>query len=244
VADGIYSALSGAVAQERSLDIVANNVANSGTTGYRADRVAFEESLTRAQQTSQTPNSLRYVELAEVRFDDSQGALRETGNQLDCAIQGEGYFAVETPNGERYTRDGSFVTDAEGTLRTHDGHAVMGGEPGQPPTRITIPDGTAAVQIDRTGEIRADGVSVGRLRISAFDPQTLQKEGHTLFVASGAPRAAEGAEIEQGYLESANLNAVAGLNELISASRSFEAFQRVIQGFRSIDERSARDLGK
>jgi flagellar basal-body rod protein FlgG len=120
----------------------------------------------------------------------------------------------------------------------------MGGEPGQPPQRITIPAGTASVQIARSGEITADGVPVGRLRIAGFDRAQLQKEGHTLFVANGAPRAPENAEVVQGYLESANLNAVAGLNELISASRSFEAFQRVIQGFRSIDERSARDLGK
>lgn len=244
MADGIYSALSGAIAQERSLDIVANNVANSATTGYRADRVAFQETLSRAQSQSQTPNSLRYVEVSEVRFDDTQGALRQTGNQLDVAIQGDGYFAIETANGERYTRAGSFVTDAEGILRTHDGHAVMGGEPGQPPQRIVIPEGTADVQIAPTGEITADGQAVGRLRISSFERSQLQKEGHTLFVASGAPRPAENVEVVQGYLESANLNAVAGLNELISTSRSFEAFQRVIQGFRQIDERSARDLGK
>ena len=240
MSDGIYTALSGAVVQERALDIVANNVANATTTGFRADRVAFEEQLSRAVAGENGPERLRYVALAEVRMDDSAGSTERTGNPLDVALEGDGWFTVDAPQGERLTRAGSFVTDAEGVLMTRDGFPVVGTSPDR---RIVVPPDAQGLTIGRDGTIQTDEGELGQLLIRSFAPETLEKEGSTLVVAEGAGEASN-ASVIQGYLEGSNLNAVTGLHEMIQTTRSFEAFQRVIQTYRSLDERAARELGR
>jgi len=262
MSDGIYSALSGAIAQQRSLDVVANNVANANTVGFQADRVAFREALAgtggaaggpaaAAPGGGPPPNALRYVAVSEVARDTSAGSLRQTGNALDVALQGSGYFAIETPAGERYTRAGSFIADAQGIIRTRDGDAVVAdrpdeADPSAEPPRIRVPQGTREISIGADGTVSADGNAIGRFRIVAFaDERALTKQGQTLYATQGgaAPTRAEGVEVVQGAVEMANVNAVAGMNELITVSRSFEAFQKVIQAFRQLDERTARELG-
>ncbi len=245
MSDGIYSALSGAIAQQRSLDVVANNVANANTTGYRGDRVAFQEALVRSGAGGVAPDCLRFVGISQVRADTAQGALRQTGNPLDVALQGDGFFAVDTPNGERYTRAGAFVSDQTGMLQTMDGHAVLARQvEGEREARIRFPAGTREVVIATDGTVSADGAPVGRIRVVRFEqPNQLAKQGATLFVAGQAPPIADDqTQVVQGHLEGANVNAVAGLNELITVSRSFESFQRVIQAFRELDARTAREV--
>lgn len=244
MSDGIYAALSGAIAQQRSLDVVANNVANASTHGYRGDRVAFRQELANAGGNGPAPDALRYVSVSQVSTDATQGALQETGNTFDLALQGEGHFVVETPNGFRYTRAGSFTTDAEGVLRTQDGHRVMG-VPEDPariqPVEIRVPEGTVDVAVAADGTVRAGDGVLGQLRV--VDIQGGEKEGFTLFTARNA-EASTNTSVVQGYLESSNINAVAGLNELITVSRSFEAFQKVIETFAQMDARTARDIAK
>ncbi|MEM9188691.1 MAG: flagellar basal-body rod protein FlgF [Myxococcota bacterium] len=244
MSDGIYSALSGAVANQRSLEVVANNVANANTTGYRADRVSFTETVAQAQTESAAPEDLSYVALSQIRFDESTGSMEQTGNPLDVAIQGRAWLTVETPDGERYTRAGSLRTNAEGTLVTHEGLRVLdeSSQPGQP-VPIQIPPGGGEIRITENGEVHVGETQVGQLQLREFDRGQLEKQGLTLFTANGAGRPATDVAVLQGYLEGSNINAVAGLNELINTSRSFEAFQRVIQGFRDIDQRTARDIG-
>lgn len=252
MSDGIYSALSGAVAQQRSLDVVANNVANANTVGFRADRVAFDQALieqrgggnvplnTRNRDAQSPNNPLRFVTADRMQTDYSTGVMQQTGNPLDTAIQGDGFFSVRTPNGERFTRAGDFVRDAAGTIRTQNGFEVLGvnGEP------IRIPQNAREVEMSRDGIVSADGVAVGRFKLSSFeDPTALRKEGNTLFVGNAEAAQPSSAEIVQGYVESANVNAVSGLNELITVSRLFDTFQKVIQGFKDLDNRAARDLG-
>jgi flagellar basal-body rod protein FlgF len=247
MSDGIYSALSGAIAQERALAIVANNVANAGTTGFQADKAAFGEIVAKAQAAGTPPASLRYVEIDRISIDREAGSLQQTGNPFDVALQGEGYFAVQTPAGERYTRAGSFISDSEGVLRTHTGQVVLGegGPPTAPGAELVIPSGTKEVRIAQDGSVLADGQSVGKLKIVRFDAvDGLAKEGLTLLAAqNGAqPTAADGVSVSQGYLETSNVNAVAGMQDLITAGRSFEAFQKVIDAFRQIDQRTVRDV--
>jgi flagellar basal-body rod protein FlgF len=245
MSDGIYSATSGAISQQRSLEVVANNVANATAVGYRGDRTAFREALARAQGAAVPSKSMRYVTVSKVQTDASQGGLRQTGNPLDLALQGEGYFAIQTPQGERYTRNGSFVLDAGGIVRTHDGYAVLS-EAGDRPQPLTIPDRTATVEVSPDGTVAADGAQIGRLRIVDFDdPNMLIKEGNLLFTTPPemAPKATDRTEIAQGFLETANVNAISSVNELVTANRSFEAFQRVIRTFGQIDDRTARELG-
>lgn len=247
MADGIYTALSGAIAQQRSLDVVANNVANANTTGFRGDRVAFEQSLADAVGPTTGPDDTRYVAISSVRTDDSAGALEQTGGALDIAIQGDGFFQVRTPAGDRFTRAGNFVTDGDGVLRTNAGHAVLAPPPtpDEPPTEIVIPREATEVLIGADGMIEADGEEVGRIRVAHFErPDAVQKEGLTLFTSNATPSDEGSSTLVQGALERANVNAVAGMNELITVSRSYDAFQKVIQGFRQIDERTARELGR
>lgn len=240
---GIYSALSGAIAQQRALDVVANNVANVGTTGYRADRAVFEEALTAAEPDALGRSQLRFTAVGEISTVDSPGVLRQTDNSLDVALQGDGYFAVRTAAGERFTRAGAFVTDGDGTLRTLGGAAVLDTR-GRP---LSLPSEASQILIAPDGTISADGADLGGLRVVRFaTPDALSKEGGTLFAAREGTRALpvdDRTQVVQGHVELSNVNAVAGLNELITVSRSFEAFQKVIETFQRLDERAARDVG-
>ena len=253
MSDGIWAAVSGAVAQQRALDVTANNVANANTTGFRGDRVAFREALSQASgpangQEPAAPDALRFVNVSQVEASSEAGALRQTGGTFDIAIEGDGWFSVDTPNGERYTRAGQFTVDEQGVLRSGDGAPVLAwqGEPGGETQELRIPLGAAQITIGLNGTVSADGNEVGQLAIRRFEDDALTKEGDTRFVAEGTGAASEGrvseANVLQGYLESSNINAVAGMNELITVSRSFEAFQKIIDTFQQLDQRTARDL--
>jgi flagellar basal-body rod protein FlgF len=243
--DGIYAALSGAVAAERALDVVANNVANVGTSGFRAQRATFRESLSSA--TSAAPRSLRYTELDETRLDRTTGPLRATGNALDLAIAGDAYFVVDGPSGPRFTRDGSFLIGADGVLRTSRGLPVRAEGPldGTPRSLVVTP-GTTQVSVGPDGTLSTGDAILGRLAVVRVDDQELRPEGGALFAARRPQAAvpATGVEILSGVVEGANVAPITGMNELIVSSRTFEAFQRAIQTFRGIDERTARDLAR
>ncbi|MFT5353266.1 MAG: flagellar basal-body rod protein FlgF [Polyangiales bacterium] len=244
MSDGIWAAVSGAVAQQRALDVTANNVANANTTGFRGDRVAFREALSQASgQDDPAPDSLRFVNVSQVQASQEPGALRQTGGTFDLAIEGDGWFSVETPNGERYTRAGQFSVDGEGVLRSGDGAPVLAwqAEPGGETQELRVPLDAAQITIGLNGTLSADGNEVGQLAIRSFEDDALTKEGDTRFVAEGEGTASD-ASVLQGYLESSNINAVAGMNQLITVSRSFEAFQKIIDTFQQMDQRTARDL--
>lgn len=248
MSSGIYSALSGAIAQERNLSVVANNVANVSTHGYKADRVAFNEAL--AQQAQAQPErsvSMRYAALNRVQVDTSAGGLEVTGRPLDFALLGDAYFTVRSGGGDQFTRAGGFLTDASGVVRNHRGDALLveGGPQRPEGVELTIPQGTRTITVGEDGTINADGQSLGKLRLRTFArPEDMQKVGSTHFIpqAGITPLNAGDVQLVQGSLETANLNAVQGLNEMITLSRSFDALQRVIQTFRSVDDRTVRDL--
>jgi len=248
MSNGIYTALSGAIAQERNLDIVANNVANVNTTGYRADRVSFQQIVAPENPLPEVVDPISYVSIAETQVDNSPGSMRQTGNPLDLALMGDGYFAVSTPRGERYTRAGAFTTNSDGRVVSPAGDLVqaVGDDPTDPENGgIRIPATAEEIAIANDGTVQVDGEVVGRLRIVAFDdPAAIQKEGVTLYTADQPPLEVGPGEITvvQGHLETANFNAVGGMTELISASRSFDIFQKTIDTFRRLDERAAKDI--
>lgn len=246
--DGIYTALTGAVAQQQNLDVIANNVANVTTSGYRADRAVFREFLAGAQRNNnpavneQTQRPDHFVQVGSVTHDQTDGALRLTGNNLDFALSGEGFFVVATPQGERLTRAGSFMLRPDGKLSTHDGHDVIG-DNGHP---IRLPGTAAQVQVGLDGSIQVDGQAINKFKlVRAPDPSKLDKESSTYFLPMQGMElaAAKNVQVTQGHLEASNVNAVAGLNELITVNRSFDALQRVIETFQKLDERTARELG-
>lgn len=235
MANGIYTALSGAVAQSTALDTIAHNVANAGTTGFRAQRVSFEEAIANASDEASSQ-----VTAAAITPDGSAGPLRNTGAPLDLAISGDGYFAVEGPAGARYTRAGSFHLDAEGRLVDRAGAAVLdeGGAP------IVVPPGATVLTVGPEGILSADGAEVARLQVAVIDASDLTAEGEHLVPRPGAKATGEGAgEVVSGALEGANFNVVRGMVELVRVSRSFEALTRMIETYKATDDRAARSIG-
>jgi flagellar basal-body rod protein FlgF len=222
---------------ERQLDVVANNLANVNTTGFKADHSLFEEYL---NSNAHEDNFVRpdrpvsYVQDRGTFRDDSQGAAQLTSNPLDVAIDGAGLLAVQTAGGERYTRDGSFHLNNVGQLVTSSGDAVLGTS-GSPivfqPTDHDIniaPDGTVTVQegISRTDSIR------GKLRLVSFaDAQQILKQGENLYAAAAnaTPQPDLKSTVQQGYVEKSNVNAVTEMTNMIAISRAYQQVASILQ---------------
>jgi flagellar basal-body rod protein FlgF len=234
VSSGIYVATAGAVAQSTALDATANNIANASTAGFRGDRVTFREALAAARSPDIT-----LVGTGTARVDGQAGAITHTGNPLDLALEGDGYFAVETPAGVRYTRAGNFQLDASRRLVTADGLPVRGAG-GAP---ITIPEEAPAVHVTADGQVYAGDSELGALELVRFAAGQLRREGGSLFAATGAPQAGDPPQVRAGMLEASNVNVVRGVVDLVKVSRTYESLMRVIQGYHDVESRAARDLG-
>jgi flagellar basal body rod protein FlgG len=181
------------------------------------------------------------AEVATIR-DFAQGAVRSSGNPLDAALTGEGFFAVATPRGERYTRQGSFALDREGYLVTQHGERVQG-------TSGDIRVGGGDIAIGNDGSITSDGLNVGRLKVVGFGatPQ-LVPEGASLFAplrgVTGTPIDAASVRIQPGAIEASNVDAVASMVELVEISRGFESYMRTMQRLDEVAQRSINEVGK
>lgn len=242
----MYLAAAGALVQQLRLEVLANNVANISTIGYKGERSVFQIPEEREPLTFETPidgiQSLSpYAPPFSTVIDFSQGAIRQTGNSLDVAINGSGFFSIQTPDGIQYTRQGNFTLNSEGVLITPDGHPVLG-EGGE----INLEEGI--VEIDLQGSVLVDGDEVGRLQVTDFtNPETLKKAGNGRFVGSdtsvlgGRP---ENSTLSQGFIETANVNPVRAMTEMIETSRAFEAYQKVIQSADEATSKSINDVGK
>jgi len=234
VSSGIYLATAGAIAQSNALDATANNIANAATTGFRADRVTFREALTAAKSADMVS-----VNNGATTIDTQPGALASTGNQLDIALEGDGMFSVNTPNGPRYTRAGNFRIDDANKLVTSDGHEVRG-EAGTP---IQFPPDVKNIQISADGTVNADDAAVGKLELVRFKQPQLERQGGSLYLARGAQQAGDPPKVRQGMLEISNVNVVRGVVDLVKVSRTYESLMRVIQGYHDVESRAARELG-
>lgn len=231
---GIYVAAAGAVAQSNALDVTANNVANASTTGFHGARVSFHEALAKARSPD-----IALVGGQTASVDGQAGAMTQTGNPLDVALDGDGYLAVDAPQGVRYTRAGALHLDAGGRLVNVDGFAVRG-TGGAP---IVIPPNAAQIAIGQDGTIATEAGPIGKLELARFDGKQLRRDGATLYAAQGKPQAGEPPRVLQGTLEGSNVNVVRGVVDLVQVSRTYESLMRVIEGFQSIESRAARDLG-
>jgi flagellar basal-body rod protein FlgF/flagellar basal-body rod protein FlgG len=173
---GYYAACTALISRTQALDTIANNLANASTVGYRAQHNVFSAVLAAANSTSDSPVNQainNFGVLSGTDMDTSQGALQKTGNPLDVAIQGSGYFVVQTPNGEMYTRDGSFQVSSKGQLITGAGDPVIGSK-----GTITVPPGTVTISND--GTISSKGAVAGKLKLVDFPPGTqLTSAGET-----------------------------------------------------------------
>jgi flagellar basal-body rod protein FlgF len=229
---GLFIAATGMLANQLRQDVIANNLANATTAGYKGDRAvqqAFPAMLLQQVQTGQPIGSLSLgTRVADVVTDSSQGAIRNTGNAYDLAIAGDGFFSVQAATGVRYTRDGSFSVDTKNQLVTARGEPIL--DRNNRP--ITIPPGNDRATIDEQGNVIANGRTIATLAVTVLDPQTLRKQGDDLYQGTVQRGAAPG-RVEQGYLEQSNVNSVREMVDLIETMRSFEASQKVSQ---SLDE--------
>jgi flagellar basal-body rod protein FlgF len=221
---------------ERQLDVVANNVANVNTNGFKADQQLFEEFLTSGAHEDNFKGSDRRVSYVQDRGtyrDFSQGPLQQTGNPLDVAVNGGGFFAVQTAAGERYTRDGKFHISNTGQLVTAAGDAVLGTGG---PIVFQQTDHDIAISADGTvtvveGSNTTDSIR-GRLRIVGFaDPQSAQKQGDNLYAAAGGavPQPDTKSVVQQGVIEKSNVNAVAEMSHMVEVMRSYQQVANVLQ---------------
>ncbi len=256
--NGIYAALTGCLAQVRRLDLMSNNLANANTAGFKVDTPVFEqfntpkpatvqgpfvaESMNEAYVMGATPRQNQYAACAGTITDHSPGPLNETGGSLDMAIKGKGFFAIETPGGERYTRNGCFSRSSEGDLVTAEGHAVLNtnGE------RINLSE-SGEVIVQKDGLILQDDNPVGSLRIVDFpDKLVLEKEGDNCFKYNGntPPAGPDEIHVLQGCYERSNVNVVKGIVTMIEVTRQFGAYQKVISFLKNAESRCINEVGK
>jgi flagellar basal-body rod protein FlgF len=242
VDSGFYAACAGLKAQSLALDVAAHNIANVNTVGFRGQQVAFQTQLALARPSA--PNVLNlainnFGVLEGTHLDLNSGNIETTGNPLDAAIEGRGFFAVQTPLGVRYTRGGSFRVARNGQLTTSDGNPVLS-DNGVP---IQVPAGAVAISPD--GTLSANGAVAGRIRLVEFAPETkLTAEGNSLLAApTGSERAATQTTLRPGALEASNVNAISGMVELIGVQRKAEMMQRALSTIYSEFNRiAANDL--
>lgn len=241
---GYYAAMTGLVARTQALDIAATNLANAQTPGYRAEQEYFRSVLlgpdAADSQLGQTVNN--YGLLGGDRLNLAQGALDSTGNPLDLAIEGEGFFMVQTPQGQRFTRDGNFHRSPNGRLVTAAGDPVLS-TTGQP---IPVPPGEVAVGAD--GALSVDGGVVAAVGVFTFPGGTqLTAEGNDRYLAprAVAPALSKNAAIHQGAIEKANQGVIPGTMKLILVQREAEMMQRALNVFHTeFNKIATEDLPK
>ncbi|WP_433973140.1 flagellar hook-basal body protein [Tunturiibacter lichenicola] len=245
---GTYAAYTGLLSRTQALDTAANNLANAGTAGFRAQRDYFSGVLAGGvdqdpETASQVGSSVNgFGVLGGNRLDLGQGELKTTGNPLDLALEGQGFFAIQTANGVRYTRDGSFARSAKGVLQTGQGEPVLDGNM----KPINIPTGTINVSPDGSVSVATvDGNAVvGKVGVFDFaDQSVLTAEGANRFSANGAKPIPSNASVEQGAVEGANEDAVHGTMQLVLVQRQAEMMQKALSVFNNdFDKTASEDL--
>ena len=235
---GMYVALSGQQVLQRQLVNVANNVANINTAGFRAESVNFESLVSTSE-----PDLVYYAKVGETNPSLKQGTLNETGNTLDVALSGPGWFAIETPQGTAFTRDGRLQIDPFGELRTVNGHAVL--DSAQAPI-VTNPTG-GRLEVTPDGRIRQDGrfvAGIGVFEIPDGALTTRYENAAFLTNAQSLPIAPGGeTKVMQGFVESSNVDAMSEMASLIAITRTFESLSSTIREAEDAMATAVRDLG-
>ena len=230
--NAVLVGLSRQVALSRELDVVANNIANVTTTGYKADGSLFEEFLASSARSG-SGGRISFVRDRGIWHDMSQGPVERTGNPLDVAIDGRGFLAVQTPRGERYTRNGALQINASGQLVTSEGDVVLGTS-----GPITFQPGDRQVSISKDGTISVrEGSNAqtesqrGQLRVVSFDqPGRLQKDGTGVFTAPAGvtPQADKLSRVMQGSIEKSNVRSVIEMTRMIEVTRSYTHIANIL----------------
>jgi len=240
--------LSRQVALARELDVVANNIANINTTGYKADGSLFEEYLSSAARADQSQAPVSFVLDRGTWHDLSTGTVEKTGNPLDVAIDGKAFLVVQTARGERYTRNGSLQINAMGQLVTNDGNQVVG-DAGP----ITFQPTDKQISISRDGNISArEGNSKvdsarGKLKLVSFDNvQQLQKDGSSTFMTKDGlqPQSDKASHVLQGSVEKSNVRAVVEMSRMIEITRTYTQIATMLQQQHDLNQSAVTKLAE
>ena len=225
------------------MDVIANNLANASTPGFKREAAKFEEYIAqmRPAEGQTGAQSVSFVKDAGILRDTSQGNIQRTGATYDVAISGKGYFAVQTPQGMRYTRDGHFSLDANGQIVTTDGHAVQG-DGGA--ITITPDDGEIAIAAD--GTVSGKTGQLAKIRIVDFaDAATaMKKEGGNLYSTDQTAIVPTGTSLRQGMLESSNVQPVIEISRMIEVMRSYEATATLSKSHEDLKRQAIEKLGR
>jgi flagellar basal-body rod protein FlgG len=259
--EGLYIAASGGTKQLKKLDILSNNIANINTQGFKKDMLIYEEKTTPFVQNSlngyglEVLNSFEgkdpavsYVQVTQSITNYEQGSLIKTDNPLDVAIEGQGFFVVNTPNGDRYTRNGNFHLDGSGQLVDQKGNVIIT----QSEEPVLVPFGTKQITINQDGSIfggaEIDQEALGQLKIVKFsDPHVLVKEGEGFYKIKNASIKEiliNDAKVLQGFTENSNANAIHEMTQMIETVRQLEAYQKIIQSIDEADDQSVNSLAQ
>lgn len=256
--DSMYSAAFGAMAAEHRLNMISNNLANVNTSGYKKDSLAFHDTFMRFahdymidskpflrdKEMWPTPQVKARPRLSSQQTDFVQGHLEVTGNPLDLALQGDGFFKVRTPQGDFFTRNGRFTVNAEGVLVNEDGYTVLA--QGGP---VQVPLGTQ-VTVDGAGMIRNKDGELGKLDVVTVDnPHNLEKIGNNLYQTRKGKEVAEtpitqSTAVTQGYLEKSNVEVVEEMVGLIEVQRGFELYQKMMTTTNDLDQKTIEQVGR
>lgn len=240
--------LRGTLSQEMRLEVLSNNMANANTVGFKEDHVfripstsSDSENLSSASSNDTPLNNISILPIGTY-IDFSQGSLRETGNTLDVALEGEGFFCVQTPRGNEYTRKGDFVLNSSGTLVTQQGYPVLG--KGGNEIQIT----GSQVIVDSKGGIIVDGAETDSLKVVNFPNQRgLIKNGDSFFSPIDPDDqgiAVENVMVQQGYIEGSNVDSLKMMTEMIEVIRGYESYQKVLQSLNETNSKTVNEVGK
>jgi flagellar basal-body rod protein FlgG len=236
---GVYAIVSGAIGQERRLDMVAKNLANSQTVGYKREKILFKTLLANSAGSSQMKSQADkvFTRPTGTFLDWNGGAQRQTGHATDFALEGDGFFVVKTPRGPEYTRSGNFKVTPALQLATLDGMPVLG-QSGP----VQIPPGKLLV--NREGEVTVDGATIDTLKVVKLKDLAASTRVGERYISKGPVEPSPSTSIVQGSLEESNVNAIEEFVGLVDLSRQYEAAQKVIQSMDDATKQAVNEIAR
>ncbi len=239
--NGMLDAVQGALKEEMRMSVISNNLANANVMGFKKDVISFQDLLKNAEGGAGHPKKSVDPVLVRIETNISQGDVRFTGNNLDFAIYGEGFFKLDTQDGILYSRKGNFTLDHAGFLTTQEGHMVLG--TGGP---IEISEGR--IHVDGEGVITVDGAQIGQIDMVNFEnASALVKNGMGCYRnVSDEPEIPVDSDtrVEQGYVELSNVNVAEEMVNMIHCSRAFESYQKAIQVLDGVNNKAINEVGR
>jgi flagellar basal-body rod protein FlgF len=239
--NSIYVALSRQMTLFRDMETTANNIANVNTVGYNAEKLAFDDFLVDARIDGKIGQKVAFTRDPVSYRDTTNGSLKVTGNPLDLAISGPGYFMIETPLGTRYSKAGNFQIDANGTIVTPQGYPVLSQGGGA----ITLPDNATNLQVSDDGRISSGRDEIGQIGVVEFEnEQAMKRMGNNLYSAEDQPQERRTARVVQGAIEQSNVQGVTELVRVVQLQRSLGSTAKFVEAMYDLQRKTSAAYSK